>query len=131
MPDKNNTLAATREAPLKLQTSQIKNIPQRNSNAVIEGSWDGLKAGLADEKMAESLKGLSRQPWQQEPMERPKRKHKSHDQPQRRRVRETLDQIVIPPELSNKELVLFLRERLEKLETVSDRTILRAVGRSK
>jgi hypothetical protein len=144
---KNNTRGAMGEAlrkvHLKLQTSQIENIPQRSNNATIEGTWGGLKAGPAVEQMAESLRALSRQPWQErpQPTERPKRKHRRHRQPKRSRVRAILRQIFpsgIPPEseLSNKELLRRVDGQLKKPELkntlyVHDRTILRAARRSK
>jgi hypothetical protein len=140
MHDKDSTLAATRKDLLKPQTSQIKNIPQQSSNAVIEGFWGGLKADPAVGKMAESLE-LSCQPWQQEPRptEPPKRKHKGHAQPQRSRALAILDQIFssgIPPasELSDKELLRLFHEQLKKLKIAlhaHDRTVLRAAGRNK
>jgi hypothetical protein len=91
MRDKNNTLGAMgealREVHLKLQTSQIENIPQRSSNATIQQIGESLKTGSGVEKTAESLEP-SYQPSQQEPQqtkpptqpefEPPKRKHSKH-----------------------------------------------------
>jgi hypothetical protein len=151
MHDKDNTLAATRKDLLKPQTSQIKNLPQQSSNAVIEGFWGSLKADPAVGKMAECLEP-SCQPWQQEPRptEPPKQqepepqkrkhsKHKTHERWQGNRVDIVLRALFpgdtpTEAELANTDLYLKVFAEFERREWIhppSRKTIRRRAGRLK